>query len=172
MQFINPEEIINSLPLEGVRSVADFGCGSGGWVLPLSRRFKDGAIYAVDILSEPLSSLSGTLNREGISNVKTLNENIEDNLSIRDGAVDLVLMTNFLFQVDDKEKVFSEAKRVLPNGGLILVIDWKPSSVIAPRVEKVNPEQVKQLAKSANLELKEEFDAGLHHYGFLYQKND
>lgn len=170
MAFIKPEEIIDDLPLKKDMAAADFGCGSGGWVVPLAKKLEDGIVFAVDLLEEPLSALRGKVERDSLSNVKIIQENIEERTEIRSDSVDLVLMTNFLFQVDDKEKVFSEARRILYQEGLLLIIEWRPDSSIAPAVAKINPEEVKELSDEAGFELEEEFQAGMHHYGFIYKK--
>ncbi len=170
MEFINPEEIIDDLPLTKGMVAADFGCGSGGWVIPLAEKLEEGVVYAIDILEEPTSVLRGRLNRGGIANVKVLNEDIEKSLSIRDDRVDLVLMTNFLFQVSDKEKIMDEAKRILKKDGFLLVVEWLPQSPIGPRTEKIDPEELKRIIEEKDFILKDEFQAGMHHYGFIYQK--
>ncbi len=170
MEFVKPEEIIDDLPLEKNMIAADFGCGSGGWVVPLSKRLKEGVIYAIDILEEPLSALRGKMKRNNIANIKVVNENIEKGTHIQDGKVDLVLMTNFLFQVENKEKVVSEARRILRKEGLLLTVEWEPESPIAPKVEKLSPGKTKNLIEDAGFKLEEEFQAGMHHYGFLHRK--
>lgn len=170
MAFIDPQEIIDDLPLKKDMAAADFGCGSGSWVIPLAERLDEGIIYAIDLLEEPLSVLRSYLNREGIANVKVLNENIEKGSSIRDERIDLVLMTNFLFQVTDKKKVVSEAKRILKKDGFLLVIEWSPNSPIGPKTEKIDPQTLKKIVAENDFILKDEFQAGMYHYGFLYQK--
>lgn len=170
MALINPEEVIYDLPLEKDMSAADFGCGSGGWVIPLAQRLENGVVYAIDILEEPISALRGKLNRQGLANVKTIKQNIEDGVDIRDNRVDLVLMTNFLFQLDEKEKGFEEARRILRGSGFVFVTEWLPDSPIGPHNLKLSPKEVKELAKNENFILKEEYQLGAHQYGFLYQK--
>ena len=47
--FLNPQEVLNHLELEGDMVAADFGSGSGGWAIPLAKRLKFGKVYAIDI---------------------------------------------------------------------------------------------------------------------------
>lgn len=166
----DPEEVIKDLPLEKVSAAADLGCGAGGWTIPLAERLDKGVVFAIDILESPLSALQGKLNSRSIPNVKVLEEDIETGVSLKDNRVDLVLMTNFLFQVNDREKVFKEAKRILAKEGQLIVTEWKPDSPIAKGVKKVSPNEVKSLAKKFGFELKEEFQAGIYQFGFIYKK--
>ncbi len=168
--FGNPEKIIEDLHLKSDMRAADFGCGSGGWTIPLAEKLDEGLVYAIDLLEEPLSALKGKLEQKSLANVKTVVENIEKGVSIRDRSVDLVLMTNFLFQVEDREKVISEAKRVLRKEGVLLITEWSPDSPIGLKLSKINPEEVRELVEKHDFYLKESFSAGLHHYGFIYKK--
>ena len=167
---MNPKEIINDLPFEECTVAVDLGCGSGGWTVPLAKRLTGGAVYAIDVLEEPLSALKGKLKRESVPNVKIIKEDLETGVSVPDNRADLILMTNLLFQLEDKEKPFSEAKRILRKSGFILITDWLPDSPIGPKEIKISPEEVKGLATDYGFALKEEFQSGMHHYGFLYQK--
>ena len=122
--FLNPNEVLNQIELRENMIAADFGCGSGGWVIPLAKRLKEGRIYAIDILEEPLSTLKGKAEHEEVLNLVLLRGDIEKGVKVPDSICELVLVTNLLFQAQDKNKVLSEAKRVLSPGGKILVVDW------------------------------------------------
>ncbi len=170
MKFLNPEEILENLPLKKDMIAVDFGCGSGGWAIPLSKRLEKGVVYAIDLLKEPLSALKGKMEMEKISNIKILREDIEKGVSIQDSKADLVLLTNFLFQVEEKEEVIKEAVRVLNKGGMMVIIDFHPDSFLSPGGEKISPERVKEISQNNNLSLKDEFQVGLHHFGLIFKK--
>lgn len=170
--FLNPNEVLNQLELRESMIAADFGCGSGGWAIPLAKRLKEGRIYAIDILEEPLSALKSRAEKEEIINIIPLRGNVEakDGIKVPDSVCELVLLTNLLFQVEDKNKVISEAKRVLSPGGKILVVDWKKESSLGPKEGKIDPEEVKKIAESLGLQTEKEFSAGAFHYGIVFQK--
>ena len=117
--FINPKEILTNLDLKKWFSAADFGSGSGGWAIPLAKILTDGKVYAIDILEEPLSALKNKSGVEGIVNIETIRSDIEskNGSTLKDNYLDLVLITNLLFQVEDKKLVLAESKRVLKKGG-------------------------------------------------------
>ena len=125
-EFINPIEILNQIGLRPDMVAADFGCGAGGWVIPLAKILKDGRVYAIDVQEEPLSALEGKLKMFDIKNVVTVRSDVEKvgGSKIPEGSCDIVLMVNLLFQVDDKGEVFKEAKRILKENGRVLVVDW------------------------------------------------
>ncbi|MFQ6049552.1 MAG: class I SAM-dependent methyltransferase [Candidatus Paceibacterales bacterium] len=169
MAFLNPSKVLDTLDLKENFIVADFGSGSGGWVIPLAKKLEEGKVYAIDILEEPLSALRAKIKLEKILNVEPIRADVEKTSKLFDNSCDLVLMTNLLFEVEDKKKVMEEGKRVLKKGGKILVVDWKKDSPFGPK-EKVLPEEVKKIAKELNLKLEKEFEAGIYHWGLMFEK--
>lgn len=168
--FLNPKQILDKLDLRDDMIACDLGCGSGGWVIPLAKILENGRVYAVDILEEPLSVLSSKLQTERISNVEKILADIEKGVKIQEGLIDLVLMTNLLFQVDNKKEILSEAKRILNPNGKILVIDWKKTPSVGPKEGRVSAEEIKEAADSIGLKTEEEFEAGKFHWGLILKK--
>ena len=171
--FLNPQEILKELELRKDMVAADFGSGSGGWAIPLAKRLTDGKVYAIDILEEPLSALKNKSGVEGIVNIETIRSDIESKNSstLKDNCLDLVLITNLLFQTEDKKLVLTESKRVLKKGGKVLVVDWNPEADFGPEVKKVSSEEIKKFAKETGFNLVKEFKAGDYHFGLIFTKN-
>lgn len=167
--FLNPQEIINKLDLKPDMVVADFGCGAGGWAIPIAKILKKGKVYAIDILEEPLSALEGRAQLAGLLNIERILTDVENGVKIQDENLDLVLMTNLLFEVNDIKKVLGEGKRLLKNGGRILIVDWKKEYLIGPQ-KRVEKEKVKEIAKDLGLKIIEEFEAGKYHWGLILEK--
>lgn len=171
--FIQPEEILDQIKLESEMIVVDFGAGSGGWSIPVAKIVDEGMVYAFDILEEPLSVLKKRAASENVFNIQTKIVNLEKEgeTKLREESVDLVIMSNILFQINDKKAALKEAKRILKKDGNILIIDWLKSDKFGPEEkETVLKEDVENLADNMNLELKEELDGGNYHYALLFKK--
>ncbi len=168
--FLNPQQILRNISLREDMVACDFGCGSGGWVLPLAKELKSGMVYAVDILDTAISALNGRISSEKVFNIKTMVANVEKGVKIQDGFFDLVLMTNLLFQVDDKFGALTEAKRVLKNNGAVLVVDWEKDAPIGMREGRISREEVKEMAQRVGFTPDAEFKAGNFHWGLILRK--
>jgi len=170
--FLNPESVLKQLKLKKTMTAADFGCGSGGWAFPLAKKLEEGKVFAIDILEEPLSALKARAKLEKFLNIETIRSDVEDRNGSKliDNSCDLVLMTNLLFEVENKKQVLEEGKRVLKPGGKILVVDWKPESPMGPKESRISAEEVKKTAKDLNLKLEKEFEAGSFHYSLVFIK--
>ena len=168
--FLNPADILKKIKLKKDMTAADFGSGSGGWALSLAEKIEDGKIYAIDILEEPLSALKSKARLKKFSNIETIKSDVEKTSRLFQNSCDLILMTNLLFEIEDKEKVLKEAKRVLKEGGKILIIDWEKDASFGPSKDRVLAEDVKKLAKKLDLKVEKEFQAGLYHWGLILLK--
>jgi len=168
--FLNPNQILKQLPLRENMTAADFGCGSGGWVIPLAKLLEQGKVYAIDILEEPLSALKAKIGLEKIINVEAMRTDIEKGTRLSSECCDLILMTNLFFQIENKKAVLEEGKRALKKGGKILVVDWLKDNPLTKEIEQVSFEEVKEIAQEIGLKLEKEFEAGVYHHGLIFAK--
>jgi len=149
---------------------ADFGCGSGEWAIALAERLENGKVYAIDLLEEPLSSVRSKARIKNLQNIEAVKSNIEKIIPrLLANSLDLVLMTNLLFQAGDRQAVFAEAARVMKSGGRILVIDWNQDARIGPE-EKISAGEAEQIAQTAGFSKTSEFSAGNFHFGIIFEK--
>ena len=168
--FLNPNKVLREVRLRRNMIAVDFGCGSGGWVIPLAKELEEGKVLAVDILQEPLSALKAKAKLERVSNIEIVSADIEKGTELFDNSADLVLMTNLLFQCQDRKKVLEEGKRILKKGGKILVVDWELNSPLGPKEGRVSSEEIKKISQSLGLKLKREFKASNYHYGLIFER--
>lgn len=172
MSFLDPNKVLDELELRKDMFAAEFGCGSGGFTIPLAQRLERGMVYALDIQQPPLSSLKGKALAGRIMNINIIRCDLEspDGSTLPEGKLDLALLPNVLFQVEDKNAIIKEAARVLKHGAEMLVIDWLENSPQGPSEGRVSPEEVKKISESLGLKLKKEFKAGDYHYGLIFVK--
>lgn len=168
--FLDPAKTLKEIRLRKNMTAVDLGCGSGGWAIPLAKELTEGKVIAVDILEEPLSALRARAKLEKLFNIETVLANAEKGTDLFENSADLVLMTNLLFQCEDRKEVLEEGKRVLKSSGKILVVDWNLESFIGPKEGRITSEEVKKIAEGIGLATKKEFQASSYHYGLIFEK--
>ncbi len=173
--FADPEKNIGLAQVtEGTR-VADFGAGSGAYSLAAARQAgTTGAVYAIDIQNNVLDRLAKEAQARGLPSIHTIWGNVEKlgGSKLADQSVDIVLVSNLLFQVEGKYTLALEAKRILKPGGRVMVIDWLDSyGGLGPTTAAViKPEEVKKIFAEAGFSAIQDFSAGAHHYGLIFKK--
>ena len=170
--FINPDDILDQIDLKANMVAAEFGCGSGGFTIPLAKRLDEGLVYGLDIQSAPLSALKSRANLENIVNIRIIRCDLEKQRgsTLTDYSLDLVFIPNVLFQVKDKKALISEANRILKSKGKLVVIDWLPGATQGPVEGRVSSFEVKKIAGKFGFKLEKEIKAGKYHYGLVFAK--
>jgi ubiquinone/menaquinone biosynthesis C-methylase UbiE len=171
-EFVNPENILEIINPKADILAAEFGCGSGGFTIPLAKKIEEGLVFALDIQEPALIALKGRANLARISNIKTIRCDLEKpkGSTLQDSYLDLVLAPNLLFQVEDKKTVISEAKRVLKSRGLFVIIDWEENSNMGLKQKYFSKDEAKKMCADAALVLEKEFKAGSCHYCLIFKK--
>jgi SAM-dependent methyltransferase len=107
---------------EGER-VLDLGSGAGLDLILASKAVtQTGHVYGLDMTPAMQNRARKNIDRLGIKNISLLRGYIED-MPLHDGSVDVLISNCVINLSPDKDKVFSEAYRVLTQGGRFCVSD-------------------------------------------------
>jgi len=174
--FAHPKRNVAALGVSPGMSVADFGSGSGIYVLHIAEALlNSGRVFAIDVQLDLLKRVKNEANRRGFKNVDVIWTDLEHpgSSKLADRTLDLVLISNLLFQLENKAAVLTEAGRVLKPAGRLAIIDWAESfGGLGPvKSDVVSREKALELAKENGFELLREFPAGAHHYGLIFRLN-
>ncbi len=172
--FSDPQKNIAELGIVDGMKIADLGAGSGFYTIEAAKKVGGrGMIYAIDVQQDLLSKLKNSAALVGLRNIEIIWGNIEKigGTKLREALLDRVILSNTLFQVDvnDRDNLALEVKRILKSGGKLMVIDWETGSPLSPKtlVPRMLAEGIFQ---KAGLTLEKTFDAGDHHYGIIFKK--
>lgn len=174
--FIKPEQIVKVFGLMPGMVAVDFGCGTGHYPLLMSMLVgSTGLVYAVDIQKNLLESVKKQAREKGIKNIEIICADLEksESMPLKSGIANFVLISNILFQVENKDALVKTAHNLLKAGGYVAVIDWKKedSFKLGPKFEhKISKEEVKNLFSQNGFNVENEFLAGEHHYGIIFSK--
>src|SRR3989344_375429 len=171
--FAHPRRNTAALGVESGMEVADFGSGSGVYVLHIAEALENfGHVYAIDVQRDLLQRTKNEAHRRGFKNVEISWTDLEKpgSSKIADKKLDLVLISNLLFQLEDKMTPLREAWRILKPRGRLAIVYWSESfGGMGPiKQDVVTKEKALELAQEAGFELKREFSAGAHHYGLIF----
>jgi len=174
-KFVNPGEVIHLLELKEGSQFADFGSGSGAYVLAAAPLVgQTGTVYAVDIQKDLLLKLKQGVADSGNTNVRFLWCNFEEvgATQLPDNSLDIVVISNTLFQLENKGGALKEAKRVLKDAGKLYLIDWSESyKGMGPDKDLVViKSNALDFATASGFVLQGEFNPGEHHYGLILNK--
>ncbi|MFA4937043.1 MAG: class I SAM-dependent methyltransferase [Patescibacteria group bacterium] len=176
-KLLNPQELLEKqLEVKFGNFVGDLGCGGAGYfTIPAAKIVGSrGKVYAVDILKAALEGVKSKAKLENILNIETVWSDLErvGVTKITPDTLDSALLINIMFQSRNNAALLDEARRLLKQGGKLLVVDWKvePTPFGPAVANRVSPEKVRELVVKLNLKEEKFFDAGPYHYGFVFIK--
>jgi ubiquinone/menaquinone biosynthesis C-methylase UbiE len=167
--FTDPIKNLKALGLREDHIVADLGAGTGHYAIAAGKIVTKGKVYAVEIIKDFLTTIKNKITEAHLNNVEILWGDIEKigGTKIKDNIVDVVIASNVLFQVENKNKFIDEIKRILKPEGRVLLVDWSTEPAgISPR-GALSKDRARLLFEEKNFILEREIDAGAHHYGMI-----
>jgi FkbM family methyltransferase len=168
--FSDPIKNLKQLGFREDMIVADLGAGTGFYSIAAGHLVPNGKVYAIEVVKDYVTTIKNKVHEAHLSNVQCFWGNIEKKggTKIRDGIVDRVVVSNVLFQIEDKEAFVEEIKRISKKGAKVLLIDWSDTSSFLPNKEKFIPkDKVLKLFNKNGFVSEREIDAGEHHYGII-----
>lgn len=153
--YQKPEQVMDALGIADGMHVADLGAGGGYFTIRLARRVGPrGLVYAEDVQSAMLDSISRRIAREQISWVKTVQGTFDDpRLPV--GRLDAVLIVDTFNAFEHPVSVLRHVRESLKPRGRVGIIEYKKDGYgPGPAMEdRVDPEVVIHAALSAGLRL-------------------
>jgi ubiquinone/menaquinone biosynthesis C-methylase UbiE len=174
-RFVIPEVVASHFHIREDDTVADFGAGSGFFLKVLSQAVgPTGRVFACEIQKNLVEKLGDQARMMGLQNIHPLWCDLEEagGIKLSDGELDVAILVNTFFQMDDKEGAVKEMGRTIRSGGKFFVVDWTESFAgIGPQAGHViTASETKILFEAHGFTFDGEYAAGEHHYGLAFRK--
>lgn len=153
--------------------VADLGAGSGHYARAAAAIVApSGRVYAVDVQEDILKHLKLNSHSHHRTTIETVWGDLEAHAgtSLREKSIDAVIAANVFFQIENRQAFLKEIKRILKQGGKLLVVDWAGSyGGMGPVPEKVVTEHdAEAFFINGGFHKVKSLRAGPHHYGIIF----
>ena len=150
-----PDQVMDALHVAEGSVVADLGAGGGWFTIRLARRVgPNGTVYAEDIQRLMIEAIERRVQREGLTNVRTvLGEGHDPRLP--DGVLDAVLIVDAFHEMEEPAVLLRNVARTLKPQGLVGIIDYRQGEGgpgPGPE-ERVAPNVIVETARAAGLTL-------------------
>ncbi len=168
-RLFNPEKALSSLGIKAEMVVADIGCGTGFFSIPLAYLVGEkGKVFAVDISKEMLSDLREKIEKEKLHNVKLILSQ-ENKIPLKAKEVHYCFLSAMIHELENKDFFFRELRRLLKDKGKIGIIEWKkvPSPLGPPLEERISLSMMKQILIKNKLSIHKTIELGQYNYGIV-----
>jgi ubiquinone/menaquinone biosynthesis C-methylase UbiE len=151
-----PEQVMDALQIAEDSVVADLGAGGGWFTVRLARRvLPHGIVYAEDVQRLMIEAIQRRVQREGLTNVKTVLGGYDDPFpDMPPNTLDAVLIVDTFQEMEHPVVLLQNVARTLKPGGLIGIIDYRQGEGgPGPDSPRVAPATIIEAAKQAGLKL-------------------
>lgn len=166
-----PDQVMDALGVADGDHVADLGAGAGYFTIRLARRVgPNGMVYAEDVQDEMLGSIKRRVDREQLTNVRTVKGTFDDPLLPPD--LDAVLIVDTFNAFERPVTVLTRVRESLEQGGRVGIIEYKKDGLgPGPAMEeRVEPEVVIRAADAAGLRLAKRETFLRYQYMLVFEK--
>ena len=169
-----PEQVMDALYVGEGSVAADLGAGGGWFTIRLARRVgHNGTVYAEDIQRLMIEAIGRRVEREGLTNVKTvLGTSADPFPGLAPGTLDAVLIVDAFHEMTEPVVLLRNVARALKPQGRIGIIDYRAGEGgPGPRAEeRVPPGVIVATAKDAALTLAGEEKFLPYQYFLIFRK--
>lgn len=175
--FLNPQATLGAAHISEGSRVADLAAGSGFFARAAARAVgPEGLVWAIDPNPDMLPRLKNLGAGEGLHNIEVVRGTVEKLGATRlpDATMDVVVLANALFSIENKEAAAAEAYRVLRRAGRLILVDWTGShGGLGPRADHViGAAQAQKIFEAAGFTQAEDIPAGAYHWGLILRKQE
>ena len=170
--FSDPLKNLKTLGLKENMLVADLGAGTGFYSIAAASLVPNGKVYAIEIQRDYVATIQNKAKEARLNNVECFWGDIEKvgGTKIKDNIIDVVIASNILFQVENKDRFITEAKRILKPECKLLLIDWLDESPLGPSNNSIVTKiKARELLETKGFIFERDIDAGAHHYGMIFE---
>lgn len=167
---LSPAETLVKAGFQAGMTLCDIGAGSGIFSFPAAKISEDN-VYALEIsdgMIELLEERKAEYNQKNLVIRKVESEN----LPLEDNLCDMTLMTTVFHEIEDKEMMLKEIKRVLKETGKLFIIEFhKRETPFGPPVEhRISEAETEEIILKNGFMVKEKITLGVNFYGIIFEK--
>ena len=152
INFLDSDEILEKLDLNGDEVFMDAGCGDGHIAIKALKDYlPDGMAYAVDNYDISINELEEYKQENGLENlINILADITQDIPQIEDDAIDMIFMLNVVHgfkAAGNMDDVIEKLLRILKTDGKIAIVEFRPIEwTFGPPLEiKYAPDELEEI---------------------------
>ncbi len=166
---LDPKNTLMKLGFKEKMVLCDIGAGSGIFSFPAAE-ISSGDIFALEISDDIIAVLERKKSEGDIQNL-IIRKVESDRLPLESGICDMAIMVTVLHEIEDKDSMLKEIRRILKTNGKLAVIEFhKAETPMGPPVDhRISEEQVMELCDDNSFKHIEKYKSGDNFYYLIFQ---
>lgn len=166
---LNPKNTLIKAGFKENMILCDIGAGTGIFSFPATK-ISNNNIYALEISDSMMELLNSRMAEQNTKNliIKKVDSTV---LPLDNNSCDMAIMVTVLHEIEDKEYMLNEIKRILKEKGRLMIIEFhKRKTPMGPPVDhRLSQEYVEEICNSNQLKIMDEFSLGDNFYCSVFE---
>ncbi len=169
LEELDPRNTLIKAGFQENMVLCDIGAGSGIFSFPAAQ-ISSNDIYALEISDPMIELLKSRMTENKIQNLK-IRKVDSDLLPLENDICDMALMVTVFHEIENKESMLGEIKRILKEKGRFMIIEFhKRETPMGPPVDhRISEEDVEKICNHNNFITIEKFPMGDNFYGIIFE---
>lgn len=149
--------------------LCDIGAGTGIFSFPATQ-ISSNYIYALEISNNMIELLKNRMIERKTANLKI--KKVESNiLPLDNNSSDMAIMVTVLHEIENKEFMLNEIKRILKEKGKLMIIEFhKRKTPMGPPIDhRISEEYAEEICNSTSLKTIDKFTLGDNFYCLVFE---
>lgn len=166
---LDPVGTLTRLGFKENMVLCDIGAGTGIFSLPATK-LSNGDVFALEISDSMIKILEDKKAAGKILNLKIMKVGSEA-LPLKDDTCDMAVIVTVLHELEDKNLMLKEVKRLLRPKGRLLIIEFhKRITPMGPPVaHRISEDFTEELCKNNGFKTTDKFNLGENFYGIVFE---
>ena len=163
--------LISLIPILPHHHVADIGCGTGYFTVPLAKFVFDGKVYALDVRQKMLDATREALEALNLTNVEPMLLE-EKKLPLEDESLDGAIIAFGLGGADGARALLKDTLRCLRKSGWLAILEWHKREMDEgpPLRRRMDEDKLRGIVQKLGFRLKARRDFNGKQYVMLMRK--
>lgn len=166
---LNPKGTLVRVGFEQKMILCDIGAGSGIFSFPATE-ISSNEIFALEISDQMIDLLNNRMTERNTKNlvVKKVESEV---LPLDNDSCDMALMVTVFHEIENKEVMINEIKRVLKDKGKLVIIEFhKRKTLMGPPMDhRISEEYVESICNTSRFKTVDQFSLGDNFYCNVFQ---
>lgn len=169
---LDPKNTLLKAGFQDGQTLCDIGAGTGIFSFPAAK-ISNNTIYAIEISDEMIALLSNRAIENKTKNI-IVNKINANELPLDNNSCDMALLVTVFHELNDKDAMLKEIKRILKESGKLLLIEfYKKQTPLGPPLEhRIAEEIVEKTFTSNGFKLSNKFSLGDNLYSLILENSN
>jgi ubiquinone/menaquinone biosynthesis C-methylase UbiE len=164
-QMVPLQDLLRAMSIRREDIIADMGAGAGYYTLLFAKHASK--VYALDGVEENTKLIEVRAKEMGLSNIYALTVDLCSQVPVK--GITYAFFSNSLHDMPCWEELIGTIYNILPEGGRLAILEFKPDAPFGPPHSRISPEQLDEVVLKVGFLKRGTVDFRYHYFSLFFK---